>query len=240
MQRDRQPLARIQLPRNPRHLRMIPPSVRVGFELPLKVSGIEVREPRSARAIALPLQPMTREAGVRGRSPGSAERNDPPVFAETLERGGLSCAAGVQHRRGQAKEKGAPQHSVKLTAGRNAGFQCLVLSLALAACKPPPEDRQSMPLGDPAKGFAAIERVGCGSCHTIPGLRWPKGTVGPALNGMAERALIAGKLPNRPDVLAAYIRNAPALVPGSAMPAMPVSEVEARDIATYLYEKGAE
>lgn len=111
--------------------------------------------------------------------------------------------------------------------------------LLLAACKPPPEQRQFMPVSDAAHGKAVIERVGCGSCHTIPGVSWPQGKVGPNLDGLAERALIAGKLPNRPDVLAAYIRNAPALVPGSGMPAMPVSEAEARDIAAYLYEQGA-
>ena len=97
-----------------------------------------------------------------------------------------------------------------------------------------------MPLADAAHGRSIIERAGCGSCHTIPGVRWPQGTVGPDLGGLATRGLIAGRLPNRPDVLAAYIRNAPALVPNSAMPAMPVSEAEARDIAAYLYEQGAE
>ncbi len=96
-----------------------------------------------------------------------------------------------------------------------------------------------MPQASAAHGKAVIERVGCGSCHLIPGVRWPQGKVGPALDGLAQRALIAGKLPNEPDVLAAYIRNAPALVPGSGMPAMPVSEAEARDIAAYLYEQGA-
>lgn len=115
----------------------------------------------------------------------------------------------------------------------------LPLLLAAAACKPPPEQRQFMPVADPANGLAVIKRAGCGSCHTVPGLDWPQGKVGPRLDGLAERALIAGKLPNRPDVLAAYIRNAPALVPGSAMPAMPVTEAEARDIAAYLYKQGA-
>ncbi|WP_300975275.1 c-type cytochrome [Sphingomonas sp. LHG3406-1] len=114
-----------------------------------------------------------------------------------------------------------------------------LLILGLAACKPPPEQRQFMPQASAAHGKAVIERVGCGSCHLIPGVRWPQGKVGPALDGLAQRALIAGKLPNEPDVLAAYIRNAPALVPGSGMPAMPVSEAEARDIAAYLYEQGA-
>ena len=95
-----------------------------------------------------------------------------------------------------------------------------------------------MPATDVANGKAAIERVGCGSCHTIAGIDWPRGKVGPQLDGLADRALIAGKLPNRPDVLAAYIRNAPSLVPGSAMPAMPVSDSESRDIAAFLYQQG--
>ena len=95
-----------------------------------------------------------------------------------------------------------------------------------------------MPQADAAIGRAVIERVGCAACHSINGVRWPQGKVGPVLNGLSDRALIAGALPNRPDVLAAYVRNAPGLIPGSAMPAMPVTADEARDIAAYLYETG--
>lgn len=86
------------------------------------------------------------------------------------------------------------------------------------------------------RGKAAIEKVGCAGCHAISGIDWPRGQVGPSLLGFADRGLIAGRLANRPDILAAYVRNAPSLVPGSAMPAMPVSEGEARDIAAFLYE----
>lgn len=110
--------------------------------------------------------------------------------------------------------------------------------LLLAACKPPPEQKKQMPQANAAHGKQVIERVGCASCHRIPGIGWPKGKVGPPLEGLRDRALLAGRLPNRPDVLAAYIRNAPALVPDSGMPAMPVSETEARDIAAYLYDEG--
>lgn len=80
-----------------------------------------------------------------------------------------------------------------------------------------------------------IERVGCAACHTIPGIGWPKGRVGPPLKGFAEQSLIAGRVPNRPDVLAAFVRNAPAVVPETGMPPMPLSEEEARDVAAYLY-----
>jgi mono/diheme cytochrome c family protein len=117
-------------------------------------------------------------------------------------------------------------------------YALLPLVLAVGACKPPPEPQQHMPEANPARGLAVIERVGCGSCHTIPGLGWPEGAVGPTLRNFADRNLIAGHLPNRPDILAAYVRNAPAVLPGTTMPAMPISQGEARDVAAYLYTLG--
>ena len=95
-----------------------------------------------------------------------------------------------------------------------------------------------MPLADAARGKLAIDRAGCGSCHTITGVAWPKGKVGPPLDGLSDRALIAGRVANTPGNLAAFIRNAPVAAPGTTMPAMPVSGRDARDIAAYLYEIG--
>lgn len=92
-----------------------------------------------------------------------------------------------------------------------------------------------MPQASAERGKEAIERAGCAACHRIPGRRWPKGAVGPSLEGFANQGLIAGRVPNRPDLLAAFIRNAPAVLPGTTMPAMPLSEEEARDVAAYLY-----
>ena len=105
----------------------------------------------------------------------------------------------------------------------------------LAACKDPVETRREPESNVRDRGLAAIERAGCGSCHEIPGLYWPAGRLGPSLEGFDDVGLIAGQLPNRPDVLAAFIRNAPAVKEGSSMPPMPVSEAEAADIAAYLY-----
>jgi cytochrome c1 len=59
--------------------------------------------------------------------------------------------------------------------------------------------------------------------------------LGPSLDGFDDVGLIAGQLPNQPDVLAAFIRNAPSVKEGSSMPPMPISETEAADIAAYLY-----
>jgi cytochrome c1 len=93
-------------------------------------------------------------------------------------------------------------------------------------------------MADADRGRQSILNVGCGACHTIPGIRWPQGMSAPALNGMAERALIAGRVPNDPETLSAFIRDAPSVMPGATMPAMPLSEQESRDIAAYLYEAG--
>lgn len=92
-----------------------------------------------------------------------------------------------------------------------------------------------MPQASAARGKEAIERTGCAACHRIPGLRWPQGAVGPSLEGFAQQGLIAGRLPNRPDILAAFVRDAPATLPGTTMPAMPLNQQEARDVAAYLY-----
>lgn len=92
-----------------------------------------------------------------------------------------------------------------------------------------------MPGTDPQAGLAIMKQVGCASCHAIPGIDWPQGRVGPSLNGFAGQALIAGKVQNRPEILAAFIRNAPSVVPGTAMPAMPLTPDESRNVAAYLY-----
>ena len=64
------------------------------------------------------------------------------------------------------------------------------------------------------------------------------GKTAPALQGFDRRGLIAGKLPNRPEVLAEFVRNAPALVADTTMPPMPLSANEALDVTAYLYEIG--
>ncbi|WP_370177740.1 cytochrome c family protein [Alteriqipengyuania sp.] len=111
----------------------------------------------------------------------------------------------------------------------------LLACTLLTACKDPVQTRQEPTDDSQMRGLAAIERAGCGSCHEIPGLDWPKGRLGPSLEGFDDVGLIAGELPNRPDVLAAFIRNAPEVKPGSTMPPMPLSQEEAEDIAAYLY-----
>ena len=106
--------------------------------------------------------------------------------------------------------------------------------LLLSACDPAPLARPLADAAAIARGKSAAERLGCGACHDLPGINWPKGNVGPPLSGFGQRSLIAGRLPNDLPRLAAFIRNAPSLAPGSGMPEVPMEAGEARDIAAWL------
>lgn len=117
----------------------------------------------------------------------------------------------------------------------------LVLLALVAGCSSaasgPAADRaeQVRALGDPGKGHDLILAVGCGSCHTIPGVVGADGLVGPPLEHMARRQYVAGVLRNTPDNMVHWIRDPQSVVPGNAMPDMGLSEEEARQIAAYLY-----
>ncbi len=89
--------------------------------------------------------------------------------------------------------------------------------------------------GDPGTGRMLIAAYGCTACHRIPGIAMPQGSVGPQLEGFGRRAYVGGHLPNRPATLVAWLRDPPAIDPGTAMPDLGLSEVEARHIASYLY-----
>lgn len=106
--------------------------------------------------------------------------------------------------------------------------------LMLAGCNGPPDTTPHLPSADPEKGRTLVVAKGCAACHAFPDVRWPRGAVGPSLDGFAGQALIAGRLPNQPGMLIRFIRDAPAYVPDGAMPATPLSDQEARDVAAYL------
>lgn len=109
------------------------------------------------------------------------------------------------------------------------------LSVPLACGDDVGEPQVEIVGGSTDQGVQQIERYGCGSCHTIPGIDSAEGTVGPPLSFWADRGYIAGSLPNTPENLIHWIQNPQDVEPGTAMPDLGVSEAEARHIATYLY-----
>jgi cytochrome c2 len=92
-----------------------------------------------------------------------------------------------------------------------------------------------MTKGNPARGRDAIALYGCGSCHTIPGVRSADALVGPPLDRIGSRAFVGGVVRNTPDNLISWIQNPPALDEKTAMPNLGVTPTDARDIAAYLY-----
>ena len=89
--------------------------------------------------------------------------------------------------------------------------------------------------GDAQRGAAVIDHYGCGSCHTIPGVRGANGLVGPPLLWWSRRTFIAGELPNTPENLVRWIRSPQTVEPHTAMPPLGLSDQQARDVAAYLY-----
>ena len=88
--------------------------------------------------------------------------------------------------------------------------------------------------GDPQHGKQLIDSYGCGSCHTVPGIYRARGVVGPPLYFFSRRTMIAGELPNTPQNLVRWLRDAPAVEPGTAMPNLGLNQAQAQDIAAYL------
>jgi putative membrane protein len=107
-----------------------------------------------------------------------------------------------------------------------ARLAAMCLMISLVGCASHAESNQ---------GIAAIERYGCGTCHTIPGIRTAKGVVGPPLTKMALRTFIAGVLTNTPENMERWIKDPPAVDKLTAMPKLGVTDRDAQDIATYLY-----
>jgi len=91
--------------------------------------------------------------------------------------------------------------------------------------------------GSAKRGRQAFAAYGCGGCHAVKGVPQAAGLVGPPLDGIGSRAIIAGRLENKPSNLIRWIRAPQSVSPGTAMPNLGVSEPRARDIAAFLYTR---
>lgn len=111
-------------------------------------------------------------------------------------------------------------------------WRVLCLPLLLAACG----EKAAPPgvAGDPVRGKLALTQYACHACHRIPGITGSEVYVGPVLEGLASRRIIARDLPNTPENLAHWIRDPRKIDPHTAMPALGVSEEDANDMVAYL------
>jgi cytochrome c2 len=91
--------------------------------------------------------------------------------------------------------------------------------------------------GDPRRGEAMFIQYGCGSCHALSDVRTAVGNVGPPLDGIATRTIIAGHLANNPGNMERWIQDPQHVSPGTAMPDLHVGGDDARDITAFLYTR---
>lgn len=85
-----------------------------------------------------------------------------------------------------------------------------------------------------ARGAQAFITSACIGCHRIAGTA-AAGMVGPDLTYFARRHTIAGgMLPNTPENLARWIKNAPAVKPGSLMPFLNLPDDTVQALVAYL------
>jgi cytochrome c2 len=242
-----------ELLRDGLHFRVAAAAGGVSLHLGGEIAPVEASEPWRACAIAQAVDAVAGDAGKGRACISAAERDEFAGGGEAVSRTPLDRTAGRKAEGDPDRQCCAQGHGTGnrfgiatvpcLSSKRRVAMKgmmrllCALPLLLAVSCKPPPEEMQHMPQADPVRGEAVAERVGCAACHDIPGIRWPKGKSGPSLHGFADQGLIAGRVANRPDNLAGFVRDAPAVVPGTAMPAMPISETEARDVAAFLYSR---
>lgn len=87
---------------------------------------------------------------------------------------------------------------------------------------------------DGTRGKQALYQYACSACHTIPGVTSSFPNVGPPLEGIANRTLIAGTLPNTHDNMVRWLRSPNEVKPHTAMPNLQVTHEDAADMAAYL------
>jgi cytochrome c len=113
-------------------------------------------------------------------------------------------------------------------------IEVMLLSCLSSACVENGE-RTHVINADPEQGREDLQALSCGVCHVIPGVPGARGAVGPTLQAYSRRVYVAGKFRNDPELLVRWIRDAPSLAPDTAMPAVDMSEEQARNMAAYLY-----
>ena len=105
-----------------------------------------------------------------------------------------------------------------------------ILVFLLAACT-----KRETVNGNADRGKQLISQYGCTACHAIPGVKGPKGMVGPSLDHIASRTYLAGKIQNTSENMSRWLQNPQAYDPKNAMPNLGVTPEDARDMAAYLH-----
>jgi mono/diheme cytochrome c family protein len=177
------------------------------------------------------LAPIEYEALVREVDPRSRPRATPDARGADARDADARAVEAARAEASRAARRVALEFARPSGAAREFGF------VASAARSRPPATAPGLaPSGDPGRGQVAIYQYACTACHQIPGTeRAGSAPVGPPLDRIGTRAVIAGVMPNTPANMVRWLRAPREVAPRSAMPDLGVTERDARDIAAYLY-----
>lgn len=103
---------------------------------------------------------------------------------------------------------------------------------------PPTEPPSAPATGGGEVDSAAAEILfigkGCGACHVLSTVPGAVGAIGPALDGVASRDLIAGTLEVSLDNFKMWLANPGAVKPGTAMPTLGLAAEEIDVLSAWL------
>lgn len=127
------------------------------------------------------------------------------------------------------------QYGAITAASRAIG--ALAFALMVSACHQNDASSENSRVagGDPERGRLLTQQYQCAACHFIPNVQGSNGDAGPSLEFMGRLSYIAGSIPNQPDNMVRFLKNPPAVKPGTLMPALGISDDEARHMAAYMY-----
>jgi cytochrome c len=118
---------------------------------------------------------------------------------------------------------------------RLAIITALLLCVACTKREEQYQSRVTTGGGDADRGKQLMSKYGCIGCHVIPGVQGPRGMVGPPLDKMGARSVLAGKFANNPENMMRWLQNPQAMDPNVAMPNVGVTPADARDMSAYLF-----
>jgi len=114
-------------------------------------------------------------------------------------------------------------------------------SVAAEAAKVPlpsnavPSNIDPKSIGNVELGREFFVLKGCTGCHVAPGM--PNGgQIGPNQTHFSQRPTIAGGvLPNTPEAVERWLKDPPAVKPGTLMPNLSLTDEQAKDLTAFLY-----
>jgi cytochrome c oxidase subunit 2 len=155
---------------------------------------------------------------------GAGGRGGPAAPGAPAATQGAAPAGAAQQTAAAPQQPGAlPAGPVPVSTLTAAGIQAPTLFAELPAYAIPKTPipagitMQAGLSGDVERGRALFARSPCVGCHVIQGVSMSP--IGPTLTHVGSRTTIgAGLYPNDAEHLAAWIKNSPAMKPGSKMP----------------------